>query len=101
VFTAETVGTEGGAAVVRVVGELDVATAPELNTCLLVVADADIILDLAELTFMDSSGISALVSAHKRSATSGRSFVVRALQPRVAQVLEMTGVNTVLTIEQA
>ena len=65
-----------GAGVVRVTltGELDVATAPRLADALDEVAEPTtrVILDMSGLTFMDSSGLQAIVSARARVADAGR-----------------------------
>ena len=84
---------------VDVTGELDMASAPELDACLLALADADVIVDLAGLTFMDSSGISVLIVAFKRSVKHGRTFVLRAPPAQVARVLQLSGTDQVFTIE--
>lgn len=89
----------GSAAVVRVTGELDMATAPELEACLLGLDGDDIMIDMAGLTFMDSSGISVLITAFKRSTKGGHTFVLRGPTPPVVSVLELSGVDQVLTIE--
>jgi anti-sigma B factor antagonist len=93
--------TAGSPSVVLVSGELDVAAAPELKTCLAGLAHDDVALDLAAVTFMDSSGISVLIAAHRQSADLGRRFTLRSLSPAVAKVLKITGVDEVLTIEAA
>jgi anti-anti-sigma factor len=89
----------GSAAVVRVTGELDVATAPELDACLLALDGDDIMIDMAGLTFMDSSGISVLLTAFKRSTKGGHRFVLRGPTPPVVRVLHVSGVDQVFTIE--
>src|ERR1700677_2220817 len=63
-FSAELLNGEGPA-VVKLIGELDVSTAPQLEACLegLGADGPDVRLDLSGLSFCDSSGISALVTA--------------------------------------
>jgi anti-sigma B factor antagonist len=75
------------------------ASAPELEAGLLALADADVIVDLAGLTFIDSSGISVLILAFKRAAAHGRTFVLRAPPAQVARVLQMTDTDQMFTIE--
>jgi anti-anti-sigma factor len=91
----------GSPSVVHVSGELDVVAAPELKTCLAGLAQGDIAVDLAAVTFMDSSGISVLIGAHQQSADLGHRLTLRSLSPAVAKVLKITGVDSVLTIETA
>src|ERR1700738_4079177 len=87
------------AAVVRLTGELDMATAPELEACLLALEGKDIIVDMARLTFMDSSGIRVLLIAFKRPAAADQTLVLRSPSAQVARTLRMSGVDEVLTIE--
>ena len=66
------------AARVHVAGELDVATAPQLEGTL---RDAEqqarlVVLDLRELTFMDCAGVHLLVDASTRARTRGDRLVV-------------------------
>jgi len=84
--------------VVRVAGELDLATVPDLDACL-VALDDDVVVDLAGLTFTDSTGIAALLRGRMRAAQRGRSFVLRSPADRVVKVLEIMGLDRVFTIE--
>lgn len=78
--------------VVRVSGELDLSTAPELQDRLseLCSGDRSVVLDLTDLSFIDSSGLGVLVSAHKRLAARGRQIVLAGVQRRPEAVLKMT-----------
>jgi anti-sigma B factor antagonist len=91
-----------GRAVVTVRGELDLATAPELETALLERLDAgdDVVLDLRELEFMDSSGLRVLVTAHARAADGGPRFaIVRPLAgSEVAKILDIAGIEQQLDV---
>jgi anti-anti-sigma factor len=91
-----------GRAVVTIRGELDLATAPELETALLERLDAgqEVVLDLRELQFMDSSGLRVLVTAHARAADGGPRFaIVRPLAgTEVAKILEIAGVQQQLHV---
>jgi anti-anti-sigma factor len=91
-----------GRAVVTVRGELDLATAPELETALLERLDAgsEVVLDLRELEFMDSSGLRVLVTAHARAADGGPRFaIVRPLAgSEVAKILDIAGIEQQLDV---
>jgi anti-sigma B factor antagonist len=88
--------------VVTIRGELDLATAPELETALLERLDAgqEVVLDLRELQFMDSSGLRVLVTAHARAADGGPRFaIVRPLAgTEVAKILDIAGVQQQLHV---
>ncbi len=84
--------------VVRVAGELDLATVPDLDACL-VALDSDVVVDLAGMTFIDSRGTAALIRGHQGAVKRGRSFVLRSPTDRVLHVLRLTGLDRVFTIE--
>ena len=85
----------GDSVIVRAVGELDVASAPsfeeELRHALATDASA-IVVDLARVTFMDSTGLRALLVATGTSnMNSTRVGVRRELTTAVQRTLEVTG----------
>ena len=83
------------AVVIGVTGELDLASSPALEQELESGAAAKaevIIVDLRNLEFMDSTGLSVLVRAHQRATEKGQRFgVVRGPQ-QVQRLLSLTGV---------
>ena len=85
------------ATVLAVSGELDLASSPSLESELELVFAADnsdlVILDLSELEFMDSTGLSVLVRAHQRAQESGHGFAVIKGGPQVQRLLSLTGVS--------
>jgi anti-sigma B factor antagonist len=54
-------------------------------------------LDLAEVTFIDSTGLSALMDAHFESERNGWEFSVRNPSAAVLRVVELAGMTEVLT----
>ena len=92
---------DGRTRVLQLVGELDISSAPALRERLmgLLAEDGDIIVDLSTLSFMDSSGISVLIVAHKRSLQQGRKLTLRSPGGAVAKVLEVSGTDQVFSIE--
>jgi anti-anti-sigma factor len=89
-----------GRAVVVIRGELDLATAPDLDAALTerLEAGQDVVVDLRELEFMDSTGLRALVASHARVEDKGPSFVVVRPRPgaHIAKILAISGVERVL-----
>ncbi|MFI7609176.1 STAS domain-containing protein [Micromonospora sp. NPDC049366] len=84
----------------RPVGEIDLATADALDAAL---ADAlgrpgvtEVVVDLTDVTFLDSSGIRALVGAANNARRAGTTLRVVDPQPVVARVLWITGVGGLL-----
>ncbi|MFI5914068.1 STAS domain-containing protein [Dactylosporangium sp. NPDC051541] len=60
---------------------------------------AELVADLSGLAYCDSSGVAALVRAHKQALREGRRFVVRNPDTTLSRVLALTGLDSVLTIE--
>jgi anti-sigma B factor antagonist len=88
--------------VVRLVGELDAATAPRLRQELVALAEAGetrIVIDLASMTFMDSTGLGALVEGLKRFRAVFGDVVLRSPSPAARKVLDITGLTEVFTIQ--
>jgi stage II sporulation protein AA (anti-sigma F factor antagonist) len=81
----------------RVRGELDPATAPELERKLVdVIVEQrpdQVVVDLADLTFMDSSGIKALVRLRAMLVGSGSHLVLQRPRDAVCRVLELAGLR--------
>jgi len=80
-----------------VVGELDIATAPELrHLCAVELRNGSelILIDLTNVTFMDSSGLHALIDAYENDAERLRIV----LGPAAARVIDITGVRDRLPI---
>ena len=83
-------------------GELDLATAPELEQLVNERIDAgdEVVVDLRPLEFMDSSGIRVLVAAHARAGRTGtRVYVVRPTRDSaVAKIVEVSGLDGELNL---
>lgn len=60
-----------------------------------------IVLDLSQTTFIDSSGIGALVNNVKTTQQQGIELILQSVQPQVMAVLSLTGLDRVLTIESS
>jgi len=75
-------------------GELDVVSAPELEQCLnelLADPDAHVTLDLGELAFVDSAGVSVLIKAKQDAESSGRTLVLGRATEQVHRVFALVG----------
>ena len=87
-----------------VAGEMDLATSGPLAQALTEVLDTKPVtvrLDLAEVSFLDSSGIRCLVGVAERAAAVGGHLVVRNPTPMVLRVLEICGVDQLLLADGA
>jgi anti-anti-sigma factor len=103
-FTIET-REEAGRLVVRPCGELDLATAPDLEELVLgrLADGTPVVLDLRGLSFMDSSGVRVLVAAHAKASDGGGELTI--LRPArgsaVDRILEVSGIDQALTLVDA
>ena len=90
----------GSTAIVRLAGELDLATAPELADVLhgLEPACQRIILDVTGLEFIDSTGLRLAVVEHDRAAVDGFEFVIAGAAGSVLKVLRLTGLDVTLPL---
>ena len=77
------------ATVIAAVGELDMASAPELER-LLSEQEGPVLLDLRSLRFIDSSGLRILVGAEERSRRDGLDLRL-ATGPATQRILDLTG----------
>src|SRR4051812_23482334 len=89
---------EGDRVVVALAGECDVAARDELTAALnAAVTSAEVVLvDVAELRFLDSSGVHGLVKAYHAATERGGRLYVDNARGVVAQVLDLTGVGELL-----
>jgi anti-anti-sigma factor len=87
---AVAVQRDGGVATVVVGGELDLATVPRLSATVAEHGDARLlVLDLNELTFIDSTGVRLLIEADRACAGPGSRLVVLAGDGPVRRVLDL------------
>ena len=84
---------DGDTLLVQPQGEVDVATAPQLSAALRRCTNGHrlVICDLSEVTFMDSTGLRALVDARRREPER---FVLGATSHQVQRLLELTGTSS-------
>lgn len=86
---------------VRVVGEIDLATAPRLRLYLRDViaaaaAGTEIRVDLAGVTFIDASGVGVLVGAGRAASRGGVGFCVERPQGVVLRIFQVLNLSDVL-----
>ena len=87
--------------IVAVAGEIDVATAPQLRECLhrvIAKGAATVVVDLLDVTFLDSTALGVLVGALKRCRELGGDLHVVVTDPRIVKIFEITGLTKVFPI---
>jgi anti-sigma B factor antagonist len=94
-----------GPAVLVVSGEVDLAVAEELRTAAEAAAASSagrgVVFDLSAVTFLDSTGLGALVSVRNSVVESGAPVVVRHPSASVMKVFKITGLADVFDVEEA
>lgn len=91
----------GERTVVRVAGEVDVYTAPTLREELYTLidgGDTSLVVDLTDVSFMDSTGLGVLVGALKRIRTLGGALHLVIDQEKVLKVFRITALDQVFPI---
>ena len=96
------VSADTGTVILRICGELDTATRGVIEPAVLAAIPTayTVILDLADLTFCDSSGLRMFVAAQQTAEVAGTALKVRNLRPAVARVLAISGIDQVLDITE-
>jgi anti-anti-sigma factor len=89
-----------GIACVHVSGEVDIAAAPQLEGMVRAIvasgAEVSVVVDLADVTFMDMAGIHALIAAQGALNAAGRTMQVINVRPAIARVMRITGTDAIL-----
>jgi anti-anti-sigma factor len=91
---------------VRVTGEIDLATAPRLQTALQTAVGSatppmEIAVDLAGVTFIDAVGIGVLIAGRNAARAAGVGFSVRSPQPLVVRMIDVLGLAETLRVVPA
>jgi anti-sigma B factor antagonist len=84
----------------EVAGEIDAHSAPSLAE-LLTVNGEKLVLDLAGVTFMDSSGLRVVVNLHQHGQDGGPELVIQDPSKPVVRLFEIAGLTELLAIRQS
>jgi anti-sigma B factor antagonist len=91
----------GGTLLFKLRGSLDLATAPTVRAAL---SDAtekgsnNLIVDLTQLEFLDSTGLGVLIGAHRRAAEHGGTFKLIVSNGPISRLLNITGLIAVFAV---
>lgn len=95
------VSQNGGVTLVVPRGDLDLSTAEHMKRTLSQLIDkgqAKLVLDLANVAYVDSSGLGALVGAMKQARAAGGNLRLCGIQADVRSILEMTRLIKVIAV---
>ena len=96
--------SQNGVASIALKGDLDIATLPELEAHLAPFQDdgvAAIMLDMRELTFIDTTGLHAIDRASQRAKASGQPLILIGTRPSARRLFEITGIGHILDGQDA
>jgi anti-sigma B factor antagonist len=91
----------GQGCTIRLAGELDAAVAARLELALTEAQEAEakrIVVDVEELSFIDSAGIQALVGAKRSADSDGWEFVLARPAGHVRRIFDLAALDKVVTI---
>jgi anti-sigma B factor antagonist len=87
---------------VALVGEIDLYTAPrlqsELAAALAEAPASHLVVDMSGVDFCDSTGMNVLLGAHRRAHEQGGNFELSAPRPALRKILQVTGLDTVFAV---
>jgi anti-sigma B factor antagonist len=92
---------ENGVAIISVAGEVDIFTAPELKTALSATIDGgarEIVIDLSETRFMDSTALGVLIGAVKKLRPVNGHLAIVNTEPSTTKTFAITGLDRIFTI---
>jgi anti-sigma B factor antagonist len=95
--------TESGAAVISPTGRITMVTAPQLRADLYALVDGGntrVVVDFGAVEFIDSSGLSALISGLKHARLAGGDLRITAPNHQVTTILEATTLSRVVGIHE-
>jgi anti-sigma B factor antagonist len=84
-----------------VTGEIDLATVPDLENAIESVFSTNshpLVIDLRDSSFMDSTGLKALVMANRRFDENGRGFAIAVSGGPVSRLIDLSGVESSIKI---
>jgi len=82
-------------------GEVDIYTAPQFKECLLELLDSGVkrlVVDLSQITFIDSTALGVLIGGVRRVHSSGGAMTIVVTTRPVERVLSITGLDRVFSM---
>jgi anti-sigma B factor antagonist len=95
--------SQGDHVIVTAAGEIDLYTAPKLQSDLAAIIDGAapatrVVIDMSGVEFCDSTGMNALLAALRHVRERGGELELAAPRPAIMKILQVTGLDSVFTI---
>lgn len=90
---------EDGKLILAPVGRIDTNTSPELEDALVYDGVNEIVFDFSAVEYISSAGLRVLMTAQKAMMAAGGKMTVKSPNTMVRNVLDMTGMSSIFTIE--
>ena len=87
--------------IVALSGEVDIYTAPQFKECMVGLLDVGVdklVVDLSDVTFIDSTALGVLIGGVRRVHTAGGGMALVVTNRAVERVLSITGLDRIFTI---
>lgn len=100
-FAIEDRALDARTEVVSPAGDIDLAVAREFGNHLLRLVEAGktfLVLDFTKVTFLDSTALGVLLSAHRRARAAGGALAIVALDANLRRIFELTGLDGVFQL---
>jgi anti-sigma B factor antagonist len=97
-----TLREEQGALVIAFEGEVDLEHSPKAREVLLdgIEQGRNVFVDMAGVSYIDSSGVASLVEAFQRAKTQGTTFALVAVNPAALRVLQLARLDRIFVIHE-
>lgn len=88
--------------ILKISGEVDAFTAPKLRDAIIPLTEKEntnVIVDLSDVSYMDSTGLGVFIGALKSSRGNGSSLKLQGLTDRVERLFQITGLSEIIDIQ--
>ena len=95
-----TEGRAGGATILRIVGRVDSSVSKPLEERVqeLITRDANIVVDLAGMSYVSSAGLRSFIVLAKHARARQRAIALAAMQDDVSEIFEISGLLELFTV---
>lgn len=100
-FKIDTYSLDGGVPVIKLEGEVDVYTAPQLKQQMISMLEAgtrQMVIDLTNVEYFDSTALGVLIGGLKRIRERDGNLALICPSPRIRRVFEITGLDKIFDI---